>query len=303
MIVPEFLKKEDWIGIVSPAGKIDYQAVKPGLNMLQESGYRLLEGANVANSWNQFSATDQQRLDDFQLMIDHPEVKAIICARGGYGSVRILSHLDWSAMKNHPKWVVGFSDITAFHSLLASQDVASIHAAMPGSYYDSQNQPSQSFLLLEKALRGEQLQTTIRGHKMNRFGEVMAPLVGGNLSILYSLSGTPYDLDTRGKILVIEDLNEQLYHLDRMMMNMKLSGKLDHLAGLIVGGFTNMKDNDTPFGKSAYEIIHEYISEYNYPVCFGYPVGHQEENYPLILGKDAQLGIDSGEVVLTQNIQ
>jgi muramoyltetrapeptide carboxypeptidase len=218
-----------------------------------------------------------------QEAINDPETKAIICARGGYGTVRLIEKLDFSPLLKNPKWLVGFSDVTVLHSVLNKLGLASIHGSMPGFFLENKK-ITRSFLSLIELLSSGRSKIEVSGHALNRNGICSGELVGGNLSLLYSLQGTPWQLDTSGKILLIEDLSEYLYHIDRMMQNLRLAGQLKHLSGLIVGGFTELKDNDSPFGKSAYEIILEAVHDYNFPVCFDFPVGHIPKNMAILLG-------------------
>ncbi len=283
MIVPSYLNPGDRIRIVSPAGKVQKDKVLPGIEMLRDEGFELIVGKHVFGHHFQYSGSDQQRASDLQEAINDPETKAIICARGGYGTVRLIEKLDFSPLLKNPKWLVGFSDITVLHSILNKLGIASIHGSMPGFFLENKK-PTRSFFSLMELLKSGKSQLEASSHPLNRSGICTGELVGGNLSLLYSLQGTPWQLETAGKILLIEDLSEYLYHLDRMMQNLRLAGQLKSLAGLIVGGFTEMKDNDSPFGKPAYEIILEAVQDYDFPVCFDIPVGHIPKNLALILG-------------------
>ena len=292
MIFPQYLQKGDRIRIVAPAGKVSKEKVLPGIELLQEIGYEVLMGNHVFDRHFQYAGTDHQREADVQDALNDPHCKAVICARGGYGSVRIIGKLDFTSFMNSPKWLVGFSDVTVLHSVLNSLRVASIHGAMPGSFLENKK-PLKSFHSLMQALISGNSQVDMEAHPLNRNGNCTAELVGGNLSLLYSLQGTPWQLDTRGKILFLEDVSEYLYHLDRMMQNLRLSGQLKHLSGLVVGGLTEMKDNESPFGQSACEIIREAVQEYHYPVGFDLPAGHIPKNLSLILGATYNLDVDS----------
>ncbi len=222
-------------------------------------------------------------------MLDNQDIKAILCVRGGYGTVRIIDDIDFSQFQKNPKWLAGFSDITVLHSHIHKLNVATLHSTMPISFSSN---TSKAVMSLRDALLGKHLSIKIDHHPFNRFGEAKGLIVGGNLSILYSLMGSPSDLNTDGKILFIEDLDEYLYHVDRMMINLKRSGKLSNIKGLIVGGMTKMNDNAIPFGKDAESIIKDVVSEYNYPVCFGFPAGHIKDNRALKLGVIAELKVD-----------
>jgi muramoyltetrapeptide carboxypeptidase len=230
-----------------------------------------------------------------QQMLDNPEVKAIIAARGGYGSVWVIDKLDFTKFCNNPKWFAGFSDITVFHSHIHKHfAIETLHSTMPINF----GKDSESTELLRKALFGELKEYHVDTHSSNRKGKSSGILCGGNLSVLYSLASTPSDINTSGKILFLEDLDEYLYHIDRMMMQLKRSGKLENLNGLILGGFSEIKDNAIPFGKTAEQIILDAVQEYNYPVCFGFPAGHGAKNFPLYLGRNAELSVDEENVGL-----
>lgn len=299
MITPEYLKPGDLIAFVSPSGAIEREVVEPAIQLIEKLGYRTWLGPHAFDRHFQFAGTDRNRANDLQLAIDNPEVKAIVCNRGGYGALRTVENIDWKRFMSSPKWLVGFSDITVLHSKLNELGMKSLHGAMP-RYFIEKNSPSHSLLTLLSALEGRSNQYEIQPHQLNRTGVAKGQLVGGNLSILYSLRGTPYDLETDKKILFIEDLAEYLYHLDRMMMNLKVSGKLKKLSGLIVGGFTKMKDNETPFGKSAEEIIFDAVRDYKYPVVFGFPAGHQPDNVALKMGAEVKIDIQTERVTIIQ---
>lgn len=290
MLFPEYLKRGDRIRIVSPSGKVSKDKVLQGIELLHDEGFEVIIGRHVFDRHFQYAGTDQQRAADFQEAINDPETKAIICARGGYGSVRIIEKLDFSPMLCHPKWLVGFSDITVFHLVLNRLGVASIHGVMPAFFLENKK-PSKSFFSLIKTLLSGVSMVDIVPHPLNRTGIARGELVGGNLSLIYSLQGTPWQIETKGKILLLEDLSEYLYHIDRMMQNLKLSGVLGQLSGLVIGGFTELQDNESPFGKSAYEIIRNAVEEYDYPVCFDIPSGHIPKNLSLLLGATYQLEV------------
>ncbi len=292
MIIPPYLSKGATIGIVSPAGAIPQEDVLPSVSYLKSLGYNVVVGKQTFTRSNTFAGTDEQRSRDFQQMIDDPKIDAIICSRGGYGTIRTLLPVDWTKFINNPKWIVGFSDITVIHSFLHQMDICSIHGTMPRSFLRD-GKPTESFESMHRCLIGQSNRYVFDSDPLNRVGSVSAPIVGGNLSLLYSLRGTRYDLDFRGKILFIEDVSEYYYNVDRMMMNLKAGGVLDHLAGLVVGQFSEMKDNDTPFGKDVREIVSELTKEYNYPVCFNFPAGHVDRNLALKLGTTVRLEISA----------
>ncbi|NQT77635.1 MAG: LD-carboxypeptidase [Bacteroidetes bacterium] len=286
---PSDLKPGDRIGIVAPARKVSRKEMAPAINILKEWGYEPVEGPNLYGEHDQFSGTDEERKADFQQMLDDVSVRAILCARGGYGSVRLIDQLDFSLFQKHPKWIVGYSDITVFHSHINRHyGISTLHAAMPINF-PADLRMNDSLQSLKDVLEGENPEYKIPPHPFNRAGIAEGQLCGGNLSMLYSLIGTASDIDTEGKILFLEDLDEYLYHIDRMMMNLKRSEKLQKLSGLVVGGMNDMNDNTVPFGKNAYEIIAETVSPYNFPVIFNFKSGHIFENLALIIGGHVHL--------------
>ncbi|MBH83759.1 MAG: LD-carboxypeptidase [Flavobacteriales bacterium] len=287
--IPTYLKEGNKIGLISTARKISKNELQGAIESIKSWGLEVVLGQNLFNNYHQFSGRDDERAKDLQAMLDNPEVKAILVVRGGYGTVRIIDHIDFSKFQKNPKWLAGYSDITVLHSQIHKLKVASLHSTMPINFSTN---TSESIKSLKDALFGKKLSININYNSLNRFGEVKGQIVGGNLSILYSLIGSPSDLNTDGKILFIEDLDEYLYHIDRMMMNLKRSGKLSNLKGLIVGGMTKMNDNTIPFGKDAESIIKDAVSEYSYPVCFGFPAGHIKDNRALKLGVIAELKVD-----------
>lgn len=299
MITPDFLKPGDKVGIVAPARKIDMNEIEAAIKVFRRWGIKVELGKNLFAKDRQFAGTDEQRAEDLQSMMDDPEIKAIICARGGYGTIKMMRFLDSLMLVKNPKWIVGYSDITALHAHLNQNlKVKSIHGIMPFNFPKDETE-NDAIKSLKKALWGFQNHYKIETHEFNREGNSQGELIGGNLSVLYSVAGTKYDIETDGKILVLEDLDEYLYHIDRMMMNLKYSGKLENLKGLIVGAMTNMNDNQIPFGKTAYEIIRDAVQEYNYPVCYNFPVGHIENNYALILGNQTNMNVDVDRVIVT----
>lgn len=291
--IPPFLQPGDTIGIAAPARKISREELAVSIGVLEQHGYKVLLPPNLFAENHQFAGTDEQRAADMQFLFDHPEVKAILCARGGYGSVRIIDKIDFTQFVRNPKWFCGYSDVTVFHSHLQRQfNIPTLHTTMPISI-TQETKDSANVQTLFDALEGRSLHYEMPSHKLNRVGSCEAIVVGGNLSMLYSLLGSPSDIDTDGKILFIEDLDEYLYHIDRMMMNLKRNGKLSHLAGLMVGGMSEMNDNTIPFGKTAEEIVAEHCGEYDYPVCFGVPTGHTKQNRALRLGLNATMVVDA----------
>ena len=296
IIRPSALQKGDQIGIISTARKISKEELRFAKNTIEEWGLKVVFGKNLFQEYNQFAGTDLQRSADLQQMIDNSDIKAIICARGGYGTVRILDLIDFSDFQANPKWIAGYSDVTALHSTLHNLNITSLHSTMPVNFSDNTKTSLES---LKQTLFGNLISYNFPRHNLNRIGHTKGKVVGGNLSIIYSLLGSNADINTEGKILFLEDLDEYLYHLDRMMMNLKRNGKLSNLAGLIIGGMSNMNDNTIPFGKSAMEIIAESVSEYDYPVAFNFPAGHVDDNNTIILGQNANLTIDHKNSNLT----
>lgn len=289
MITPKSLNKGDKIAIVAPAGKIIKEIVDNAGRVFESWGLKVVLGNHLFNNNFQYAADDKERASDFQQMLNDGSIKAIMCARGGYGALRIIDSLNFSSFIKNPKWIIGFSDITVFHSFIQrNYSIETIHATMTAGFPDD-GKSTLSIGSLRKVLFRESLNYDIETHLLSRKGKSEGFLTGGNLAILCSLIGSNSDIDTSGKILFIEDVGEYLYRLDRMMWTLKRAGKLQKLAGLIVGGMTDMKDNDTPFGKTAYEIIAEAVEEYDYPVCYGFPAGHREDNRALILGRKVKL--------------
>jgi muramoyltetrapeptide carboxypeptidase len=291
MITPPYLKKGDTIAIVATARKNIDDNLKPAISWLKNWGIEVVIGSTIGLDNNQLAGTDEQRAADFQAQLDNPNIKAIWCVRGGYGTVRMIDLLDFTKFKQSPKWIVGFSDVTVLHSHLNTMGYQSIHGIMPVSSKASEEAKET----LRKALFGEHLEYTVPCENMNRFGTAKGELVGGNLSILYSLFGSPSAIDCSDKILFIEDLDEYLYHIDRMMMNLKRNGCLESLKGIIVGGMTKMKDNDIPWGKDALEIIDDVTKKYNIPVIYNFPAGHMADNRALIFGKQVSMQVNDVE--------
>ncbi|MCZ4243728.1 S66 peptidase family protein [Pedobacter punctiformis] len=302
--IPPYLKAGDTIGITSPAGYITTEQIQPSVLQMQSWGFNLKIGDTIGKRDFTYGGTDSERLIDFQKMLDDPNIKAIMCARGGYGFVRIVDQLDFSGFKRNPKWIIGFSDITVLHCHLARQfGIASIHSKMCNSFPDDWNKAEpiqiETILSIKNALIGEDMAALAPAHVNNKPGKAEGILVGGNLSIIETLCGSQSDLNTDHKILFVEDTGEYLYSLDRMFWNLKRSGKLDKLKGLVIGGF-KVKPDDAgeEFGKTIYEIVTEKIKEYNYPVAFDFPVGHQRNNFALKCGSQYQLQVNETGTVL-----
>jgi len=283
MKFPPNLATGDKVMIISPSGKVSRQQIEQGAGLLREQGFEVVIGRHVFDEDGVFAGSDEARAADMQAALDDESVKAVIFSRGGYGCLRTHQLLDWSSFLRKPKWLVGFSDITVFHSFLAGQGIASIHGVMT-SFFTRDGAPTESFRMTMDMLRGEMPDYQLDPHGLNISGSASGILTGGNLSILQSLRGTPLDVIPEGRVLFIEDINEYRYHLDRMMQNLKAGGVLERLSGLVVGHFTKMKDGDTPFGLDTAEIIREAVAPYGYPVVFGFPAGHELPNLPLLMG-------------------
>ena len=294
MQIPAYLKKGDTVAIIATARKISKEEINPAIQFLESYGLSVVCGEHVFKAENQFAGSDAQRSSDLQWALDAKNIKAIIIARGGYGTIKLLETIDFTEFKKYPKWLVGYSDVTVLHSAIHQLGIASLHATMPLNF--SKNTEATRSLIA--ALFGTHHDIRIDSHFLNKTGTATGELVGGNLSLLYALSGTPYDIDTTDKILFIEDLDEYLYHVDRMMMQLKLSGKLKNLKALVVGGMTDMKDNAIPFGKIEEEIILDAVKEYHYPVCFDFPAGHIDRNLALYFGKNIELNVESRTTTL-----
>ena len=298
MKIPELLKKGDNVAILAPARKISKEELRASIQLFESYGLRVVLGKNIYQSYHQFAGTEKERATDFQEALNNPDIKAIFCARGGYGTLRIIDMLDFSLFTKFPKWICGYSDTTVLHTHLHTMGFESLHCTMP---INIQNElfDSLSIQSMMHALFEGNLSYTINTHPFNRIGKAEGLICGGNLSLLYAVNGSVSDIHTEGKILFIEELDEYLYHIDRMMLNLKRSNKLSGLTALIVGGMCCMNDNTISYGKNAEEIIQEHVQDYDYPVCFGFPAGHIDDNRALIFGKKASLYIEKENVILT----
>lgn len=280
----------DKIAIVALARKIKPEDIQPAIAAFQSWGLEVVLGKTLSAEYHIFAGTDEQRAADLQAMLDDDQVKAVISARGGYGSARLLELVDFAQFVLHPKWVIGFSDITALLSHIQRMGIACIHGTMPTLFAKPGSEAARDSL--RRALFGEPLTyPVLPPHALNRPGTGRGLITGGNVSLLTSVIGTPSDVDFTGRILFLEEVDEYLYSLDRMMVQLKRSGKLKELAGLLVGHMTDMQDNAEPFGKTAYEIIREHTRDYNYPIAFGFPTGHEEQNLALVCGREARLEV------------
>ena len=296
MITPPYLEKGDTVAIVSTARKNLEDNLKPSIDLLESWGLKVKIGATIGLNYHQLAGTDAQRAADFQEQMDNPNIKAIWCVRGGYGTVRMIDLLDFTKFKQNPKWIVGFSDVTVIHSYVNKLKIVTIHGAMPITVGKASAESIES---LRKSLFGEKLEYETSFSPANRLGNAKGEIVGGNLSILYSLMGSNAQIDCKGKILFIEDLDEYLYHIDRMMMSLKRCGCFDGLNGLIVGTMTKMKDNEIPWGKNANQIIEDVTKGYSFPIFYNFPAGHFRDNRALIFGKQVSLELNTTTSKLT----
>ena len=304
--IPTYLKNGDVVGITCPAGFITLEEIQPAVNKMQEWGFKIKMGNTVGKRDFTFGGTDEERLSDLQQMLDDASIKAVMCARGGYGAVRIIDKLDFTKFIQDPKWIIGFSDITVIHSHISSNyNIAGIHSKMCNSFPDDWNLAEQvqrdSIESIRQCLAGEKMQYSVLPNSKNKIGSCTGRLTGGNLKTIESLAGSDSNLITKNKILFVEDTGEYLYSIDRMFWNLKRSGKLSELKGLIIGGFKLKKDDEgEEFGKMLEEIVLEKVKEYNYPVCFDFPVGHQKNNVALKCGVMHELKLDGNGGMLKE---
>jgi len=301
--IPPYLKEGDTIGLVCPAGYMPVEKLQTCIAVLMQWGFEVKAGNTIGNQYHYFSGTDEERLEDLQQMLDDPSVHAILCARGGYGVGRIIDKLNFKKFRKTPKWIIGFSDITVLHSHIFSRfKIASLHSPMAAAFNDDEykNEYVQS---LKQALAGQNGRYECTVNPYNNIGTATAKLVGGNLSLISHLVGTKSDINTTGKILFIEEVGEYIYNVDRMLYQLKRSGKLDKLAGLIVGSFSETKDTTVPFGKEVYEVVYDVVKEYRYPVCFGFPIGHTRENYAVKVGVGYKLHVGKKKVTLQESTE
>jgi muramoyltetrapeptide carboxypeptidase len=293
-ISPPYLKKGDTILIIATARARAKETLEPAIAILKSWGLKVQTGPNAFKIHHQFAGTDQQRASDLKWAIEHKTAKAILISGGGYGTMRVIDQVNFKPLLKNPKWFIGYSDTTVIHNRLYHLKMTAIHGTMAFQFAKDKEATDS----IKHLLFGEEVNYNIPKHKLNRVGMAEGEIVGGNLSLLYALSGSVDDVSGKNKILFIEDLDEQLYHVDRMMLQLKRSGKLKHLKGLIVGGMSDMKDNAVPFGKTAEEIVMDAVKDYNYPVCFNFPAGHIEKNMALYLGKKAKLEVAKNKVSL-----
>ncbi|HOS83695.1 MAG TPA: LD-carboxypeptidase [Bacteroidales bacterium] len=293
--LPNFLKQGDTVAIVSPSGPINKSYIDSATAILKSWGLTVLVGTHACSSYGVFAGTDEQRATDFQEALDNPNVRAVFCSRGGYGAIRIVEQLDYSKFLQSPKWIVGFSDITVFHAKLASLGVASLHAAMPKNFGTVSKESLES---LHSTLFGTLQSISWQSSPFNINGTVRGTLIGGNLSLLYSMRGVPFEYTYSNALLFFEDLQEYLYHIDRIMQNFKYSGLLSNIQGLLVGGMTGMKHGVDQYNASIETIIRDAVAPYSIPLCFNVPSGHDSENMALILGHEYECIIETQSVLL-----
>lgn len=300
MICPPFLLPAQTAGIVAMACKLDPEQLETGIRILENWGLKVVLGHSVYASYNQFAGDDQSRAASLQQMLNDPGIRVIFSARGGYGSTRMIDDIDFSAFLKNPKWVVGFSDITAVHAHLHTLGVESLHATMPKLFGNVGAETSVE--TLRQLLFGESLSYQIPAEAQNRLGVAKGQLIGGNLCLLAHLIGSPSDMDYAGKILFLEDVNEYLYNIDRLMIQLKRAGKLKHLAGLIVGQFSDNQDNDVPFGLNPNEIVAEHCRAYAFPIAHNFPVGHTANNWAMPCGREVILAVENHKVTLRESV-
>ncbi len=300
LIQPPYLKAGDTVAIVAPSGILKHrnEEVERAKRLLKQWNLNVVVGKHVFNQANHFAGTDQERCEDFQNALDNPNVKAIWCARGGYGTVRILDKLDYTKFLEQPKWIIGYSDITALHNQIHNLGVQSLHAMMCVSLPKDESEIEQTIATFKKAIFGETLSYTLQGSNYNQVGEVAAPIVGGNLTILHTMLGSKTSIDTSGKILFIEEIGEYKYHIDRMLQSLKRAGYFDQCKGVIVGDMSKLRKNTTLWGTSIEQLILDALADYDFPIAFNMPAGHEEDNRALILGRKATLKVEKTKSTL-----
>jgi muramoyltetrapeptide carboxypeptidase len=293
---PPALVKGDLIRIVAPAKAIDQKLLNAAKSIIEKAGFRVDFGLNANGSFNYFSGTIAQRTSDFQAALDDPQVKAVMCARGGYGCIHLVDRLNWAGLLENPKWIIGFSDVTVLHQHLTKMNCPSIHGTMPLNFQDNSD---RSLSLLFEALKGEPVNYKWKLSEYNKVGTAEGEVVGGNLAVLCSLIGTKEMPDYQNKILFLEDVGEHLYAIDRYFFQLAKAGILDQIRGLILGGFTSLGDTNPPYGKSYEEIIRSHFDYRNTPLAFNFPAGHQDDNCPLIFGNNARFSVKEDVVQLS----
>ena len=295
LITPPYLKAGDTVAIVAPSGILINREdeIAHAKKLLKSWGLHAIVGEHVYKQDNHFAGTDAERCEDFQNALDNPTVSAIWCARGGYGTVRILDNLDYTKFKENPKWLIGYSDITALHNQFHNEGYESIHGILCVSLPEDASKIETSITSFKKALFGEPLNYTLEGSKLNKVGRVSGQLIGGNLTLLHTMLGSNTSIDTTGKILFIEDIGEYKYHIDRMLQTLKRAGYFDNCSGVLVGDFTKMKKNNTAlWGSSVEQLIVDALAEYDFPIAFNMPAGHEDDNRAMILGREIEMTVE-----------
>ena len=295
LIQPPYLKKGDTVAIVAPSGilKNREDEVQHAISVLKSWGLHAIVGKHVFNKGNHFAGTDDERCEDFQNALDDPKISAIWCARGGYGTVRILDKLDYTKFKSSPKWIIGYSDITALHNQVHNEGFQSLHALMCVSLTKDLNEIKATVETFKTALFGKPTNYNLEPSKYNKLGEAKGQLVGGNLTILHTMLGSETSINTSGKILFIEEIGEYKYHIDRMLQSLKRAGYFENCKGLIVGDMSRMRKNTTPWGTSVEQLILDVLADYDFPIAFNMPAGHEKDNRALVLGKTVELKVNS----------
>ncbi len=296
MFCPNALKPGDRISIIAPAGVVEPEYVEKAQKIFESWGLKVTLGEHLFKKYGRFAGTESERLYDLQNSLDSSEIQAVFFARGGYGIAGILDRISLEKFKENPKWLIGYSDITALHSLISNTGICSLHAPM-SSHLAQEDGTDVSSVFLKQTIFGEKPEYIIEKHALNILGNCTGYVRGGNLSVLAGLRGTPYDLQAENTILFIEDINEQAYHIDRMMQNLKLGGVLEKISGLIIGQFAGC-DDDPKMNCTIYDSIFQLVEEYHYPVCFNFPVGHVDTNYPMIENGKAHLNVEDQNVYL-----
>jgi len=295
LIQPPYLQQGDTVMIISPAGRLKNKEakIKQGVNLLESWGLHVVIGEHVFSKNGTFAGTDEQRAEDFQDALNNPSIKAIWCARGGYGTVRILDKLDYTIFKKQPKWIIGYSDITALHNQIHNLGYETIHGIMGISLTDDLEDIKDNISSFKAAIFGKELSYTIESSKYNKTGSTSGQLVGGNLTLLHTMLGSKTSIDTKGKIIFFEDIGEYAYHIDRMLQSLKRAGYFENCKGIIVGSISKIRKNTTPFGQTVEQIILDVVADYNFPVLFNFPAGHEDDNRALILGRKIALKVGS----------
>ena len=300
MTTPNYLKAGDSVAIVAPSGVLNNREreVNQAKALLESWGLEVTIGQHVFSKDNHFAGTDSMRVNDLQKALDNPNIKAIWCARGGYGTVRVLDLLDYTKFKAQPKWLIGYSDITALHNDIHNLNIETIHGLMCSSLTEDLEEIEPSVSSFRKAIFGDSLSYTIEGNSSNKIGQSKGQLVGGNLTLLHTMLGSRSSINTNDKILFFEEIGEYKYHIDRMLQSLKRAGYFEHIKGVIVGDMTNLRINTTPWGKSIEQLVLDVFKDYDIPILFGFPAGHEDKNVSLILGREIELQVSKDQGVV-----